>query len=70
MEKLRDAHVHRSERGAGGSFSRSSKYDWFRNFDPVSTEVTFWGEDFNIQELVNEVRRLFPKLESVCTSHD
>jgi len=38
----------------------SSKYDWFRNFDPVSTEVTFWGEDFDIQELVNEMRKLLP----------
>ncbi|HML28633.1 MAG TPA: hypothetical protein PKE16_07315 [Hyphomicrobium sp.] len=34
----------------------------FRHFDPSSTEVTFWGESFNIQSLVDEVQLLLPRL--------
>jgi hypothetical protein len=34
----------------------------FRWFDPATKEVIFWGEAFNIQELVTEVERILPKL--------
>ena len=32
--------------------------DMFRMFDPQTTDVTFWGEEFNIQEIVTEVLRI------------
>ncbi len=35
----------------------------FRWFDPVSKEVIFWGDGFNIQSLVSEVERILPKLQ-------
>jgi len=36
--------------------------DRFRNFDPVTTDLTFWGQDFNLQKIIDEVRRILPKL--------
>lgn len=35
----------------------------FRWFDPVTKEVIFWGEGFNIQALVSEAVRILPKLQ-------
>jgi hypothetical protein len=34
--------------------------EMFRHFDPVTTELGFWGETFNVQALVNEVQRILP----------
>lgn len=39
------------------------RIDMFRLFDPQTTDLTFWGEEFNIQEIVNEVSRILPVLE-------
>ena len=36
--------------------------DWFRVFDPITTDLYFWSQEFNIQDLVNEVQRILPKL--------
>lgn len=36
--------------------------DWFRFFDPITGDFTFWSEDFNAQDLVSEVQRILPKL--------
>jgi hypothetical protein len=36
--------------------------DRFRMFDPATGNMTFWGEQFNIQAIVNEVNRIFPTL--------
>jgi hypothetical protein len=35
----------------------------FRSFDPATKVITFWGEDFNLQEIVTEIERLLPKLQ-------
>lgn len=35
--------------------------DMFRTFDPATANVIFWGERFNIQELVDEVLRILPQ---------
>ena len=35
--------------------------DTFRNFDPRSADLFFWGQTFNVQALVNEIRRILPK---------
>ncbi len=37
--------------------------DWFRNFDPQTTDLYFWSQEFNIQELVTEVHKIVPKLQ-------
>jgi hypothetical protein len=36
--------------------------DVFRMFDPTTTDLIFWSERFNIQAIVNEIQRIFPKL--------
>ncbi len=38
--------------------------DMFRTFDPVTKEVVFWGERFDVQKLVSEVQRIIPLLEA------
>jgi hypothetical protein len=37
--------------------------DWFRVFDPTSKNLYFWSQEFNIGELVSEVREILPKLQ-------
>jgi hypothetical protein len=32
----------------------------FRVLDPTTMDVLFWGERFNLQEIVNEVRLIQP----------
>jgi hypothetical protein len=44
--------------------------DWFRNFDPSTTNVYFWGQQFNVQELIDEVQRILPKLSEEANKHD
>jgi len=39
-----------------------SEVDWFRNFDPQTGEVMFWGTDFNLNLLVKEIMVILPKL--------
>lgn len=48
--------------GPKGSISGIDDIDMFRQFDPATTNVFFWGQEFNIQELVDEATRLLPKL--------
>jgi hypothetical protein len=36
--------------------------NWFRIFDPQTTDMTFWGDDFNVQQLLNGVQRILPTL--------
>lgn len=45
------------------SISGIDSLGWFRNFDPQTTDVTFWSEDFNIQRIVDEAQRILPKLQ-------
>jgi hypothetical protein len=44
----------------GGLFD---SIDRFRVFDPGTSYLAFWAQEFTVQELVNEVQRLLPKLE-------
>ena len=37
--------------------------DMFRTFDPMTTDLVFWSQSFNIQALVQEVVKILPKLE-------
>lgn len=34
--------------------------DMFRAFDPATADITFWGQEFNVQAIVNEVQRILP----------
>lgn len=34
--------------------------DMFRNFDPATGDLIFWGERFNLQAIVDEARRVLP----------
>ncbi|MCJ7811204.1 MAG: hypothetical protein MUP62_03290 [Dehalococcoidia bacterium] len=38
--------------------------EMFRFFDPRTTEIVFWGQRFNLQELVDEVSRIIPALRT------
>lgn len=51
-------------------FVGSAEIDKFRQYDPTTTNLTFWGEDFNLQEIISEVRRILPRLErEAATPH-
>jgi hypothetical protein len=34
--------------------------DRFRWYDPETTDVLFWGDEFNLQGLVTEIKRIYP----------
>jgi hypothetical protein len=38
--------------------------DNFRTFDPATTDLSFWGQNFNLQSIIIEVEALIPKLEA------
>jgi hypothetical protein len=44
------------------TISGLDEIDMFRLFDPETTDLTFWGEEFNIQSIVAEVQTILPKL--------
>ncbi len=44
------------------AISGANNLDMFRNFDPKTSDLIFWGQEFNIQALLNEVDRMLPKL--------
>jgi hypothetical protein len=39
------------------------KNNWFRNFDRKTRQLTFWEDDFDIQGIIEEVRRILPKVQ-------
>jgi lysyl-tRNA synthetase class 1 len=49
--------------GSPNAFGGAADLDRFRIFDPATTNMTFWGEEFNIQSIVNEVKRIVPRLQ-------
>jgi hypothetical protein len=42
----------------------ANKIDCFRTFDPSSSTLTFWSQDFNLKELMDEVQKILPRLET------
>jgi hypothetical protein len=42
----------------------SDKIDWFRVYDPGTTDLTFWGQSFNLKAIVDEVNHLLPKIKA------
>jgi hypothetical protein len=49
--------------GSKNTVSGLAPIDTFRYFDPVNADVIFWGQDFNIQAIVDEVQKILPKLQ-------
>lgn len=49
--------------GPPNMFQGFEDIDRFRMFDPVTTNMTFWSQEFNIQAIINEVTRVFPTLQ-------
>lgn len=42
--------------------------DWFRGFDPVTTDLYFWSQEFNLQALLTEVQRMLPTLRAAAST--
>ena len=42
----------------------------FRVFDPTSGDLVFWGERFNLREIVTEVERLLPLVRAETSEPD
>ncbi|MDB5338393.1 MAG: hypothetical protein JWN70_4012 [Planctomycetaceae bacterium] len=38
--------------------------DSFRSFNPTTSDLSFWGQKFNVQELIDEVCAILPKLDA------
>jgi hypothetical protein len=49
--------------GPSDMISGTAEMDKFRHFDPVTTDMIFWGEQFNLQQIVNEVQMILPRLQ-------
>lgn len=45
------------------AISFADPIDKFRNFDPSSGDLTFWGDEFNLKTIIDEVMRIYPKLQ-------
>ena len=48
--------------GPSGGFAQFEPHEMFRSFDPVTAQLEFWGESFNVRELIAEIERILPKL--------
>lgn len=40
------------------------KVELFRAYDPSTADVTFWGDTYNLKEIVDEVMRIYPLLQA------
>lgn len=49
--------------GPDNAIAGPGPIDRFRMFDPETAEITFWGESFNAQIIVNEIDRILPIVE-------
>jgi hypothetical protein len=49
--------------GPIGFISGVDDIDMFRGFDPDTSTVLFWGQSFNIKEILDEVTRILPLVE-------
>jgi hypothetical protein len=49
--------------GPKNTIAGAAETDKFRHFDPTTTDLVFWGQEFNLQQIVTEVQRILPKLE-------
>ena len=44
----------------GHSIAGLETVELFRLFDPTTTDIIFWGEEFNVGDIAREVRRILP----------
>jgi len=50
--------------GPKGFISGVETGDMFRNYDPQTTDLVFWGQEINIGALVNEARAILSRLDA------
>ena len=43
-----------------GAVVGMAETDMFRVFDPTTTDLVFWGDRYNVREIVAEAERLLP----------
>ena len=58
-ESTRHNHIDRNI-GPTDFLKGFDKIDIFRSFDPVTGEIVFWGESFNLKTLMAEVVQILP----------
>ena len=66
-ESARHSHVDLCIGAKNRTLVGVDEIDQFRSFDPETSDITFWGQDFNLAKIVDEVRRIAPKLEEEAT---
>lgn len=49
--------------GPVGIFGNAAEIDMFRMFDPDTTEIRFWGDSVSLQQIVDEIDAILPRLE-------
>lgn len=59
-----EAHIHVDlQIGSRAAISGIKDIDRFRAYDPNTTDVIFWGAEFNVRDLVSAIEQLLPKLQ-------
>ena len=49
--------------GPIGAIGGVDDIDRFRDYDPATTSLFFWGDEYNLRAIVSEVHRILPKLK-------
>ena len=49
--------------GPNSAIAGVADIDRFRAFDPLTAKMNFWGQDFNVQVIVDEVQKILPRLQ-------
>ena len=49
--------------GPHATISGIKDSDRFRAYDPNTADVVFWGDEFNVRDLVSAIEQLLPKLQ-------
>jgi hypothetical protein len=52
------------DRNLGLSLPNMPTINLFRNYDPATGTLHFWGDEFTVPALVDEVRRILPLVEA------
>jgi len=50
--------------GPKNTIAGPAEMDKFRHFDPTTGDMVFWGQEFNLKQILEEVQKVFPKLEA------
>ncbi len=50
--------------GLPGMIVGPKEKEFFRRFDPSTGIASFWGDDYDIKSIVEEVKRIYPLLQA------